>query len=300
MKGLLLCCALSLTTLLGGCYSPQADMQAYMQDYLYSEAFRQTYIEGHIETFRAAEPWMTDVQLRDHAQASFIEAQRSLIDYNRTGRLVEPQPVPLPPGPAETVPVVAAPAPPVSATPAPPVPAAQVVQQAPAPVPSPALQGLTAGQFQIEGGSYRVQVSQEGQELVVHEPNRVTRYELDKDDLYTSYHPGYDRTYYIDVLDQNQLKIGFFGSGRSDILRRVDGASGANPHQAISEKYLALAGDDPANAQTWAYCAAVASERALKSPEQFEPFAREAAKQLQLIYVGKGNPCPDAIPSQLW
>jgi len=320
--------AMVAAVVLSGCLSAQA----YREAYLFSDDYRQSFTQSHIARLQATEPWMTDAQMREHASATFVEVQQVLFKWERTGQLLEPTPIPLPSRPDAAVaaaeksaPAAAAKAPapeavasvaaPVSAKAAAPVaakaPAAEspvAVKAAAAPAPTPAAEpkappvpsGLAAGQFQLEGGNYRIRVSQEGRELVVTEPNRVTRYAFDGKSRYTYRHPDHDRTYYLAIVDPNRLRAGVVGSDRSDILRRIDTAPSVNPHQAIAEKYLALANSDKTNTQAWTFCAAVANERALKSAEQFQAFAREAAQRLQLIAVGKSNPCPDAIPAEVW
>lgn len=109
------------------------------------------------------------------------------------------------------------------------------------------------------------------------------------------------------MLDDNTLEAGRIPqSGSPSILRKVDVACAMaalesnDEYGAIAERYAGLAESDPANAQAWSFCAAVAFKRAMSSDAEFGAYASQTAQVMQQILVGTGNPCPDAIPAQYW
>lgn len=75
----------------------------------------------------------------------------------------------------------------------------------------------------------------------------------------------------------------------------------ASPYLAVAERYQALALSDPKDVQTWAFCSAAALKRSMATREEAEGYVRDAATRLASISVDpKRNPCPDAIPDDLW
>lgn len=75
----------------------------------------------------------------------------------------------------------------------------------------------------------------------------------------------------------------------------------ASPYLAVAERYQALTISDPKNVQSWAFCSAAALKRSMAVKAEADSYGREAAKRLASISVDPArNPCPDAIPNDLW
>lgn len=163
------------------------------------------------------------------------------------------------------------------------------------------------GTFVLEDGSYSITVEEADGNLVVVEPNKRSVYTPDGSGRYTFHNDNTGSDFYLSVLDDNTLEAGRIPqSGSPSILRKVDvaGAMAAlesnDEYGAIAERYAGLAESDPANAQAWSFCAAVAFKRAMSSDAEFGAYASQTAQVMQQILVGTGNPCPDAIPAQYW
>ena len=163
------------------------------------------------------------------------------------------------------------------------------------------------GTFVLDDGSYSITVEEADGNLVVVEPNKRSVYTPDGRGRYTFHNDNTGSDFYLSVLDDNTLEAGRIPqSGSPSILREVDvaGAMAAlesnDEYGAIAERYASLAESDPANAQAWSFCAAVAFKRAMSSNAEFGAYASQTAQVMQQILVGTGNPCPDAIPAQYW
>ncbi len=75
----------------------------------------------------------------------------------------------------------------------------------------------------------------------------------------------------------------------------------ASPYLAVAEKYQALALTDKKDVQSWAFCSAAALKRSMATKDEADAYGREAAERLASISVDPDkNPCPDAIPVDLW
>ena len=69
----------------------------------------------------------------------------------------------------------------------------------------------------------------------------------------------------------------------------------------VAEKYQALTLSDKKDVQSWAFCSAAALKRSMATKAEADAYGREAAERLALISVDPSkNPCPDAIPAELW
>jgi hypothetical protein len=79
------------------------------------------------------------------------------------------------------------------------------------------------------------------------------------------------------------------------------GAPPASPYLAVAERYQALALSDKKDVQSWAFCSAAALKRSMATKDEADAYGREAAERLASISVDPDrNPCPDAIPAELW
>lgn len=75
----------------------------------------------------------------------------------------------------------------------------------------------------------------------------------------------------------------------------------ASPYLAVAERYQSLAISDPKDVQSWTFCSAAALKRSMAVKEEADSYGREAAQRLASISVDPArNPCPDAIPNDLW
>lgn len=78
-------------------------------------------------------------------------------------------------------------------------------------------------------------------------------------------------------------------------------SNAASPHLKVAERYQALTLTDKKDVQTWAFCSAAALKRSMASKDEADAYGREAAERLSSISVDPArNPCPDAIPNDLW
>ena len=164
-----------------------------------------------------------------------------------------------------------------------------------------------SGTFVIEDGSYSITVEEAGGNLVVVEPNKRSVYTPAGDGSYQFHNDNTGSDFYLRVLDDNTVEAGRVPqTGSPTFLKRVDvGAKMAALEEndeltALAERYATQAETDPANAQAWSMCAAVAFNRAMGDGAQSAQFAQQTAQVLQSILAGGGNPCPDAIPPQYW
>ena len=166
---------------------------------------------------------------------------------------------------------------------------------------------LAMGQFEMEGGNYTIEVKMEGGNLVVVEPKRTTPYTLEKPNRYKYYHEGFDKTYYVDIVDPNTLHFTSSNTSTTTVMKRANAqaiaAAGERHAQfsKIAEKYKALAQDDSPEVQAWTFCAAAAHAGAMKTEEEYREYAYQSARALLPIMVSaRNNPCSDAIPQELW
>lgn len=163
------------------------------------------------------------------------------------------------------------------------------------------------GTFALQDGSYSITVEEEGANLVVVEPNKRSVYTPAGDGSYRFHNDNTGSDFYLRVMDDNTLEAGRVPqSGAPSILRRLDMTAAMAAVEengalsALAESYAERAESDPANAQAWSFCAAVAFKRAMGEGGESAQFAQQTAQVLQTIMVGSANPCPDAILPQYW
>lgn len=163
------------------------------------------------------------------------------------------------------------------------------------------------GTYVMDGGSYSITVEEEGANLVVVEPNKRSVYTPVGGGRYQFHNDVTGSDFYLHVLDDDTLEAGRVPqTGTPSILRRLDTTAAMAALEendeltALAERYAERAQTDPANAQAWSFCSAVAFKRAMGDGEEAAQFAQQTAQVLQTILEGTGNPCPDAIPPQHW
>lgn len=165
------------------------------------------------------------------------------------------------------------------------------------------------GTYMVEGGSYMIELRQDGDTLVVVEPNKESPYARQSDGSYTFYNPNTDTNYGIRILDANTIEA--FKPDRPDSpgtrLVRMGGGSMASSdaesvgsvdvdrYEAMAEHYQQLAENDPANIQAWIACSAVALKRSASNPAEADAYAAQMAGMLRQMDVAS-SPCPDAMP----
>ena len=170
--------------------------------------------------------------------------------------------------------------------------------------------GSASGTYMVEGGSYMIELRQDGDTLVVVEPNKESPYALQADGSYAFYNPNTDTNYGIRVIDANTIEAfkpdhpdnpatrlvrmggGAMDSGDGD----VDSAD-SDRYGAMAEHYAGLIEGDQANAQAWSACSAVALKRSMSNPSEADAYAAQMVAMLKMMDVSS-SPCPDAIP--LW
>lgn len=162
-----------------------------------------------------------------------------------------------------------------------------------------------SGTFVLQDGSYSITVEEDGGNLVVVEPNKRSVYTPDGGGRYRFHNENTGSDFYLQVLDEDTLEAGRVPQGGApSILRRVDAAAAMAAFEqndalaSIAQQYAERAQSDPANAQAWSFCAAVAFKRAMGEGAEAAQFAQQTAQVLQTILETGANPYPDAIPAQ--
>ena len=176
-----------------------------------------------------------------------------------------------------------------------------------------AAQKVSDGTYVLEGGSYSIEVIQDGDNLVVVEPNKRSPYTRQSDGTFHFYNPNTDTVYGIRVVDNRTIEaFKPFQSGNVPTrLVRLGGAprqeATGNPGSsgtdlgAIADRYQQLAQSDPDNVQAWTACAAAAKKRQLATGAEADAYAAQVADVLKLILVDPSrSPCEDAIPASVW
>ncbi|WP_342246957.1 hypothetical protein [Pseudomonas sp. OTU5201] len=307
----------------------------------YDEVYK-SYMHGHMEMLRTHAPWMTETERQAHAQAQATEVIKSVKAQNQFGGVIPPIMIPLPAPPSMHVPTaVEDPLPPKPkaetanveplAKPdlqsqVPSVGAVQFDQDDPPPlVPSVAVQpvpteevvstespeadgrGFLDGTYVLEGGSYSINIEQDGDNLVAVEPNKRSIYERQPDGSYQFYSENSGSTFSLHLLDPGTIEMDRVPSaGNPSTLNRVEVRAAAQvsavnqTYALIAEHYRELAQSDPDNVQVWTMCSAVAFKRSLSEDEDFSRYARQVSESLKSIAVTSTNPCSDAIPSSYW
>ncbi|MCQ4035480.1 hypothetical protein [Kaistella montana] len=162
------------------------------------------------------------------------------------------------------------------------------------------------GIFVMEGGNYSIQAQLEAGKFTVVEPNRTTPYTLMSGNTYQYYHSGFNKTYYVEIVDNNTLNFTSSNTGNATVFHRESSASASdevNTHyMEVANKYKKLAEDGAdQEVQAWAFCSATALAGAMKTNKEYRDYAKQASQSLKLIIVNPNqNPCSDAIPDDIW
>ena len=191
-------------------------------------------------------------------------------------------------------------------------------------------QKIPAGTYSMPDSGYSIVVQPRGNDLLVNEAgtNRTYTGQGDGSYRYTSQITG--STYELRFRDRGSVTALKLGSGSAPTLLirnggwapeeaqppaatvasptpdRVPpaappGAPAPSPYLAVAERYQALALSDKKDVQSWAFCSAAALKRSMATKQDADAYAREAAERLASISVDPSrNPCPDAIPNELW
>lgn len=160
-----------------------------------------------------------------------------------------------------------------------------------------------AGQYQIEGGTYMVTLHYDGANLVTTEPNgRVASYDPQNDQSYHYYNPKLDIVFGLrslgdGVVEAYRPQEPGVRPDRLVLISENTAAPEMDDEQLkLAEKYRALSQSDPANAQSWVACAAVAMKRSVSGGADSERYSRQMAQMLKQIAVDRNrNPCPEVI-----
>ena len=171
-----------------------------------------------------------------------------------------------------------------------------------------AQQGVTEGAYGVIGGSYRIQVKQGQEGLLVVEPNKVSPYTRQADGSYHFHNPKNDTTYGLRVVNADTIeafKPFTAGSGVTQLkliaATVAPGTLGDDAIAVIARKYESLAKTDPGNAHVWSSCAAAAQSRSVSNDGEFDEYVGLVVQMLKPIMVNAATtPCPDAIPASVW
>ncbi len=170
--------------------------------------------------------------------------------------------------------------------------------------------GSATGTYMVEGGSYMIELRQDGDTLVVVEPNKESPYARQGDGSYTFYNENTDTTYGIRILDANTIeafKPDYPDAPATRLVRMggpvADAGDGGDAAPADADRYGALAEEyanriesDPANVQSWTACAAVAMKRSTANPSESDAYAAQMAAMLRQMDAA-ASPCPEVIPN---
>jgi len=165
------------------------------------------------------------------------------------------------------------------------------------------------GTYAMEGGSYSIEARRDGADLVVTEPNKVSRYQPHTDGVWHFYNPNVDIVYGLRVVDARTLEAfkPHQPGAAPTPLHRVGGAARAeikvanDDTNAIAERYKQKAQDDPSNVQVWSACALAAHKRAISPGPAADLYGMQMAQVLKEMMTDSSvTPCEDAIPAALW
>lgn len=162
----------------------------------------------------------------------------------------------------------------------------------------------TAGTYQLEGGSYIISVKMDGKALLLQEPNKTTSYSAQGDGSYHAFNPNTNATYGIRRIDERTIEA--FKPGTNNAPSRLILIASATPAgpamvsdesekwEEMAQRYLERSQSDPANAQKWTACGAVAMKRSVSSKADADAYAAQIAAMLQQLY-STSSPCPDVL-----
>lgn len=196
--------------------------------------------------------------------------------------------------------------------------------------PSAALaQAIPAGTYSIPESGYSITIEPRGADLSVNEAGKVRIYANRGAGSYQYRSDITGATYELRYRDRGSVSALRLGSGGAPtvLVRRggpapepskpapapapavaekpaapvVPATPPPSPYLAVAEKYQALALSDKKDVQSWAFCSAAALKRSMATKAEADDYGREAARRLASISVDPDrNPCPDAIPAELW
>lgn len=180
-------------------------------------------------------------------------------------------------------------------------------------------QSISSGTYVLDGGSYSIEVINQGDTLLVKEPNRDSPYKRHPDGSWRFYNPNTDANYairYVDPATIEAYKPDQPGNVPSR-LNRLGGApaaeatpaapaaapspSGRTDFGSIADSYMRRALDEPDDVQVWSFCAAAAKKREVSTAAEADAYALKAAESLKLILTDTSrSPCEDVISPTLW
>jgi hypothetical protein len=188
-------------------------------------------------------------------------------------------------------------------------------------------QTIASGIYAMPDSGYSIAVQPQGSDLKVNEAGKDRIYAGQGDGSYRYTSPVTGSTFELRFRDRGSITALKLGSGGSPTLlvrqggpapaeaaapaaspapapQQAEASPGApptSPYLAVAERYQALALSDKKDVQTWAFCSAAALKRSMATKDDADAYGREAAERLALISVNPDkNPCPDAIPPELW
>lgn len=194
-------------------------------------------------------------------------------------------------------------------------------------IPVSAQASFSNGTYVLEGGSYSIEVEQQGDRLIVIEPNKRSEYSRQADGTFHFYNSNTDTVYGLRVVDRQTIEAfkPFQDGNVPTRLTRLGGAPAvaetelrpsavaeAPPapaavpapdadYGALAQQYLERTKSDPDNVQSWSFCAAAALKRSLASAVEADAYAAESVAKLKTILVDPSrSPCEDVLPSALF
>lgn len=170
---------------------------------------------------------------------------------------------------------------------------------------SPDASAAAAGTYVIDGGGYRIEVEEEGNNVVVVEPNKRSVYVLQSDGTFHYRDDTSGVVYGLRWLNQDSIEAFKPGSTNPATLLRRQGSAGAptgadvadaQKYATIAMKYVTKISTDPREIQINTTCAAVAHQRSITSRQEADVYAMQAKLAITPILVNPTqNPCPDVF-----
>lgn len=174
--------------------------------------------------------------------------------------------------------------------------------------PSAGAAAFVDGVYAVEDGSYSIDVRREGNDLIVAEPNRESRYRAHSDGVWHFYNSNLDIVFGLRVIDGRTLEaFRPYQTLAPTALHRVGGSTATQlatvnaQTNALADHYKQKAKDDPDNVQVWSACALAAHKRSISPGPVADLYGMQMAQVLKEIMVdASATPCADAIPAELW
>lgn len=187
-------------------------------------------------------------------------------------------------------------------------------------------QKIAPGIYSMPDSGYSITVQPQGNDLKVNEAGTDRIYTGQGDGSYRYKSPTTGSTFELRFRDRGSVTALKLGSGNAPTLlvrnggpapeetaapaaspapapapAASSGVPAPSPYLAVAERYQALALSDKKDVQSWAFCSAAALKRSMATKDEADAYGREAAERLASISVDPDrNPCPDAIPAELW